>query len=147
MSQSIETKPKVSIGMPVYNGEQFLHKRIDSLLAQTFQNCELIISDNASTDSTPSICNEYLKKDKRIRYFRQERNMGVIWNFNFVLDQAKSDYFMWAAVDDIISSNYLEKNIEILESDKNVVGSTSKMEIYEVTDDHFKSNPVDHAFK
>ena len=90
MSQTIETKPKVSIGMPVYNGEQFLHKRIDSLLAQTFQNCELIISDNASTDSTPSICNEYSKKDKRIRYFRQERNMGVIWNFNFVLDQAKS---------------------------------------------------------
>ena len=100
--------PKVSIGMPVYNGERFIRKALDSLLAQTFTDFELIISDNASTDATPEICKEYAKRDNRIRFIRQPKNMGAIWNFNFVLQEAQGEYFMWAASDDMWASNWIE---------------------------------------
>lgn len=94
------TVPKVSIGMPVYNGEPFIREALDSLLAQTFTNFELIISDNASTDGTEAICREYAAMDKRIRYVRQPENRGPTANFKFVLDEAVGEYFMWAAADD-----------------------------------------------
>ena len=70
-------KPKLSIGMPIYNAENFLRNRLDSLLSQKFSDFELIISDNASTDLTEQICKEYLSKDNRIQYFRQEKNIGL----------------------------------------------------------------------
>lgn len=126
---------KITIGLPVYNGEKFIHKRISSILEQTFSDFELIISDNASTDSTSKICNEFQKKDKRIRYIRQEINIGVTQNYNFVCEQANSDYFVWAQVDDIWLSNFLEKNIEVLDSNHDVVGSMSKIDFYEETDE------------
>jgi len=85
---------KLSIGIPVFNGEKFLRQCLDSLLTQTFANFELIISDNASDDSTSDICNEYSKKFKNFRYFKQKKNMGIKWNFNFVLEQAKCNYFI-----------------------------------------------------
>lgn len=132
------TIPKVSIGMPVYNGEEFLRKKMDSLLSQTFTDFELIISDNASTDSTPLICKEYLQKDKRIRYTKQEKNMGVIWNFNFVLQQARGRYFLWTAADDIILPHFLEKNVIVLETKKNFVGSISKLRINRDFQDPFE---------
>ncbi len=69
--------PKVTIGLPVYNGEKFLNEKIDSLLKQTFSDFEIIISDNASSDNTKIICEKYLKKDNRIKYYRQEKNIGV----------------------------------------------------------------------
>lgn len=133
MSESTNTvnNPKVSIGMPVYNGERFLRNRLDSILSQTFTNFELIISDNASTDSTASICKEYSNKDKRIRFILQEKNMGALWNFDFVLQDAKCKYFVWAAVDDIWTPDFLEKNVSILDSNKNVVGSIGNVEYYE----------------
>jgi len=77
MNQQI--RPKVTIGLPVYNGEKFIRKNLDSLLSQSYPYFELIISDNASTDSTSSICKEYEKKDKRIRYIRQKKNMGAVF--------------------------------------------------------------------
>lgn len=92
--------PKVSIGMPVYNGEKFIRKALDSLLTQTFTDFELIISDNASTDATAEICKEYAAKDARIRYVHHSINRGSVWNFNFVLKEACEEFFMWAAADD-----------------------------------------------
>jgi len=112
---------KISIGLPVYNGEKFIHKRIESILSQTLHNFELIISDNASTDKTSLICKEFASKDNRIRYFIQERNMEMVWNFNFVLDKAKCDYFVWAGVDDVWLPEFLEENIKALENDKKSV--------------------------
>jgi len=98
---------KASIGLPVYNGGKFIRETLDSLLAQTFTDFELIISDNASTDDTEAICREYSAKDKRIRYVRQSENLGQLLNFEFVLDQAVGEYFMWASADDLFSSNWL----------------------------------------
>lgn len=104
-----QSKPIVSIGMPVYNGERFIRDALDSLLAQTFTDFELIISDNASTDATETICRDYATKDIRIRYVRQTENLGAISNFQFVLNQATGVYFMWAAYDDKWSVDWLEQ--------------------------------------
>jgi len=99
---------KVSIGVPVYNGARHIGRALDSLLAQTFPDFELIISDNASTDDTQRICEAYESRDQRVRYIRQKYNMGPLGNFNFVLNQAEGDYFMWAAHDDAWDSQFLE---------------------------------------
>lgn len=119
--------PKVSIGMPVYNGERFIRKALDSLLAQTFTDFELIISDNASIDGTEGICRKYEKIDRRIRYIRQPKNMGAMWNFNFVLQEAQGEYFMWAATDDFWQPQFIEANYRILSLNREIVSSISKV--------------------
>jgi len=111
--QSTKT-PQVSIGMPVYNGEPFIREALDSLLAQTFTDFELIISDNASTDGTEVICREYELKDDRIRYVRQAENRGPTANFQFVLDEAVGEYFMWAAADDRRHPDFVDLAVKVL---------------------------------
>lgn len=93
-------KTLVSIGMPVYNGEKYIGKALDSLIKQDYENFELIISDNASTDGTWEICREYAARDPRIRLHRNEKNLGARINFDVVLQLARGRYFMWAAADD-----------------------------------------------
>lgn len=122
--------PKVCIGIPVYNGEKFLRNALDCLLNQSYENIEIIISDDTSTDSTKSICEVYMKKDLRIKYILQKENLGAFHNFNFVLTQAKSKYFMWAEVDDKWEPEFIEKNIEVLESNPKIVGSISEVSWY-----------------
>ena len=112
---------RVSIGMPVFNGEAHLREAIDSLLKQTCKEFELIISDNASTDSTPEICREYADNDDRITYIRQATNIGVTANFEFVLDLAKNTYFMWAAADDRRDPNFIATLIRILDGEADIV--------------------------
>jgi len=96
----VDDKLLVSIGMPVYNGEKCIRRAIDSLLAQDYENFELIVSDNASTDGTWQICQEYTAKDTRIRLNLNKKNLGARANFQLVLDLAQGPYFMWAAADD-----------------------------------------------
>ena len=91
--------PLVSIGMPVFNGEDYVEAALDSILTQTFTNFELIISDNASTDRTEEICNDFADSDDRIRYYRQEKNLGAAANFNRVFELSSGKYFKWAAHD------------------------------------------------
>ena len=122
--------PKLSIGLIVFNGEKFIANAITSLLNQTFNDFELFISDNASTDSTQKICKEFAKNDKRIIYFRQLENHGADWNFRFVLNKASGEYFMWAAADDIWDSTFVEKNIFNLKSNKNLVCSISEVDFF-----------------
>jgi glycosyltransferase involved in cell wall biosynthesis len=112
--------PAVSIGMPVYNGEAFIREALDSLLAQTFTDFELIISDNASTDGTEMICREYASNDERIRYVRQPENRGATANFQFVLDEAVGAYFMWAAADDRRHPDFLRFALQVLSDDASV---------------------------
>jgi len=118
---------KLSIGLPVYNGELFIERAIESILAQTFTDFELIISDNASTDSTQEICQNFSKMDNRIRIFKQEKNIGIHRNFYFLLSQAKGEYFAWAAVDDYLDKDFMEKNLKVLESHNSIVSSIGKI--------------------
>ena len=140
-------KPKVSIGLPVYNGEKFIQKKLDSIIEQSFTNFEIIISDNASTDSTQRICEKYVKKDNRIYYFRQKKNMGVWWNYDFVLQKARYDYFLWTAVDDLLLATFLEKNIAILERNSNIACSISKMKLYGEKTKSLEIKPNDSIFQ
>lgn len=107
---------RVSIGMPVYNGEAYLAEAIDSILAQEYEDFELVISDNGSTDGTEAICRAYAAKDARIRYHREEHNRGAAWNFNYVVHLARGDYFRWACHDDSIAPSHLRRCVEALEA-------------------------------
>lgn len=107
--------PRVSIGLPVYNGELHLSEALDSLLSQDFRDFEIILSDNASTDGTEAVCRAYEARDSRIRYIRQLTNIGPTENFNFVLSQASAEYFMWAAHDDVWESDFLREMVSILD--------------------------------
>jgi glycosyltransferase involved in cell wall biosynthesis len=113
--------PRVSIGLPVYNGERYLALALDALLAQTFTDFELIISDNASTDATPVICAQYAARDRRIRYSRNRVNIGGAPNFGRVFQLATGEYFMWAAHDDLEAPTYVQRCVEVLARDPTVV--------------------------
>jgi glycosyltransferase involved in cell wall biosynthesis len=113
--------PKVSIGLNVYNGGQFIRGALDSLLSQTYVDFELIISDNASTDNTEDICREYSARDARICYIRHLENKGPFFNYKFVLDSAVGEYFMWAAHDDYWFPNFIKELAQILDSRSDIV--------------------------
>jgi len=123
-------KMKITIGIPVYNGEKFLGEKISSILNQNYNDFELIISDNGSTDSTKEICKEFANKDTRIRIFSHEKNLGPNWNFNFILEKARGEYFMWTAIDDKILQGFIEKNISVLEANNMIVCSISQVKPY-----------------
>jgi glycosyltransferase involved in cell wall biosynthesis len=111
----------VSIGLPVYNGERYLEEALQALLAQTFQDFEIIIADNASTDRTGEICWQYAAHDCRIRYYRHAQNLGAAPNFNRTVELAAGDYFKWACHDDLCAPEYLDRCVAVLDRDPSVV--------------------------
>ncbi|MCP5098435.1 MAG: glycosyltransferase [Chloroflexi bacterium] len=110
--------PRVSIGIPTYNGARYIRRALDSLLAQTHQDFEIIISDNASTDETAVIIHDYMQKDGRIRYTRNDVNRGATYNYNHVLALARGEYFKWMADDDVIHPQFIEKCVDELGRDR-----------------------------
>jgi glycosyltransferase involved in cell wall biosynthesis len=119
-------QPKVSIGLPTYNGGRYLGETLDAILAQSFAEFELVVCDNASTDGTEDICRSYASVDPRIRYVRHERNLGVSRNFNAAFHLATGQYFKWASSDDLIDPTFVERCVRILDDDKSVVAAFSR---------------------
>jgi glycosyltransferase involved in cell wall biosynthesis len=113
--------PRVSIGLPVYNGERYLSEAIDGILAQTFDDFELVISDNGSTDGTEAIGRRYAAQDRRVRYHRHAQNRGGSWNYNTVFALTTAEYYMWHACDDRIGPTYVERGVAVLERMPEVV--------------------------
>jgi glycosyltransferase involved in cell wall biosynthesis len=113
--------PRLSIGLPVYNGERYLPESLDALLGQTYSDYELIISDNASTDGTQEVCREYAARDPRIRYVRQPENIGACPNHNFLVHEARGELFKWASHDDLYARTLLERCIEALDDRPDIV--------------------------
>ena len=113
--------PRLSVGLPVYNSESYLAQSIESLLGQTYEDFELIISDNASTDGTADICKRYAEQDSRIRYVRQPRNIGLAPNHNFVFAESRGELFKWAASDDLYGRELLQRCVEALDEHPDVV--------------------------
>lgn len=130
--------PRVSIGLPVFNGENYLEDAIRTTLAELYSNFELIISDNASTDGTEAICRDYASQDKRIRYLRADRNLGAAPNYNRTFHEARGEYFKWSAHDDMTEPEFLARCVEALDSDPGVVLAHSRVRIV----DH-KGNEVE----
>jgi glycosyltransferase involved in cell wall biosynthesis len=125
----MDQKHRVSIGLPVYNAEKYLEQALDSLLAQTFENFVLVISDNASTDHTQSICQAYQKKDPRIQYYRNEKNLGIAPNFRRAFQLSSSEYFKWAPYDDLIAPDFLARCVAVLDQNPDVILVYSKVKI------------------
>ena len=113
--------PVVSVAVPVYNGERFLEESVESILAQTYQDFELILCDNASTDRTEEICRRFMERDGRVRYHRQARNVGASRNWNKAFALSRGRFFKWHADDDLLDPHYLERLVSILESDPGCV--------------------------
>jgi glycosyltransferase involved in cell wall biosynthesis len=126
--------------MPVFNGERFLAAAIECILAQTHTDLELILSDNASTDSTADICDYYRVRDSRVRYFRQSSNIGPTANFHFVMDSRRGEYFMWAAYDDVRGHDYLSRVLELLTDHPTAVLAHCWQQILESTNAEIPSS-------
>lgn len=121
----MSTIPRLSIGLPVYNGEPYLAEALDALLGQTFTDFELIISDNASIDATEEISRRYAAYDSRVRYIRQARNIGCAPNHNVLVEEARGEYFKWASDDDLYARNLLELCVAALDEQPHVVAAHS----------------------
>jgi glycosyltransferase involved in cell wall biosynthesis len=106
--------------MAVYNGENYIREAVDSILCQTYSNFELIISDNASTDKTQQICEEYKAKDDRVKYYRNEKNLGAVPNLNRVFKLSSGEYFKWADHDDNLAADFLAKCVAVLDKNQTV---------------------------
>ena len=117
----MNTTPRLTIGLPVYNGQNYLAESLDALLGQTFEDFELVISDNASTDGTAAICRRYEKLDSRIRCIRQLHNIGLAPNHNLLLEQARGELLKWASHDDLYARDLLERCVEALDEHPHVV--------------------------
>lgn len=117
----MNTVPRLSIGLPVYNGEEYLAESLDALLGQSYEDFELIITDNASTDGTEAICRRYVSRDSRIRYIRLPKNIGAAPNHNFAFTEAKGELYKWASHDDLYGRDLLRRCIEALDEHPNVV--------------------------
>jgi glycosyltransferase involved in cell wall biosynthesis len=111
----------VSIGVPVYNGENYLAAALNSILGQSYKRLEIIVSDNGSSDATEQVCRRYASLDPRIRYCRSEINRGSAWNFNTVFNLGRGEYFKWWAHDDVCDPSYIGKCVSVLERDPSVV--------------------------
>lgn len=120
-----ENHPRVTIGVPVFNGGSFLAETLDSLLNQTFSDFEIVISDNASTDRTEQICRDYVARDPRIRYYRSDVNRGAAWNHNRVFELSRGDYFKWNSADDLCAPEFLARCIAALDEDQSAVMACS----------------------
>jgi len=107
MNMNVDSPVTCSIGLPVYNGENYLRDALESVLAQDFEDFELIIADNASTDGTEAICQEYAKRDPRVRYIRHPRNIGAAKNYDYVFHCADGEFFNWLAHDDVLGPSFL----------------------------------------
>lgn len=118
--------PQVTIGVPVYNGEKYLDGALEALCAQTYQDLEIFISDNGSTDSTPNTIKKWAAQDTRIHHVRHDETMPAKEHFKWVIKQSTSPYFCYAAYDDLWSENYIEGLIEPINKNPNALVSIPK---------------------
>jgi glycosyltransferase involved in cell wall biosynthesis len=131
MTSRTTRTPQISIGLPVLDGEKHLPRCLDSLLGQTLTDFEIIISDNASCDSTPEICHAYSALDGRIRFLRNETNLGLAANYNRVFRESRGTYFKWAPHDDWIDPEFLAKCHATLEAERDVVACTTAVTLHD----------------
>ncbi|HVX16182.1 MAG TPA: glycosyltransferase [Pirellulales bacterium] len=145
------TKPKLSIGLPVYNGENYLAEALDCLLSQTYVDFELIVSDNGSTDGTESIVRAYAARDERIRYVRQPANRGAGWNFSETFRLARGEYFKWAAHDDLCDVEFFARCVAQLDRDPSLVLCFSRSAVIDqfgqMVPDHASGDPNEVSFQ
>jgi glycosyltransferase involved in cell wall biosynthesis len=121
-----ENHPRVTIGVPVFNGEAFLAETLESLLSQTFSDLEVVISDNGSQDRTQEICQAFATRDPRVHYYRNEVNRGAAWNHNRVFELAQGEFFKWNSADDLCAPEFVARCVAALDQDPTAVMAISQ---------------------
>jgi glycosyltransferase involved in cell wall biosynthesis len=139
--------PLVSIGVPVFNGERFLPAALDSLLGQSLPAFELIISDNASTDATGAICEDYVRRDRRVRYIRQPTNIGAPRNWNVLVHESRGTFFKWASANDYCAPTMLERCVKVLQEDPTTVLCYGLTQLMDGDEQPIPAHHSDHAFR
>ncbi len=114
-------RPRVSVGMPVYNREKYVAAAIEAHLNQSYADFELVITDNASTDRSEDICRAYAAKDPRVKFYRNPGNLGAAGNYRRCFELSVGEYFRWTPSDDLVSSNLLERAVQVLDSDPSIM--------------------------
>ena len=149
----IKNNPRITIGIPIFNGEKFIQSKLENIISQTFQDFEIIIYDN-SNDKTPEICRDFMAKDQRIQYFHEKKRSGWIQGWLKVMKKAKYEYFILASVDDLWSSNFLEDNIRELDENPSAVASIGILEyfkknneVHENKKQNWKNRIFSHSFQ
>jgi glycosyltransferase involved in cell wall biosynthesis len=112
---------RVTVGMPVYNGVRYLEQAVESILAQDFDDLEVLLADNASTDGTLEMCHAFAARDERVRVLPSEVNRGLAWNHNRVVEAATGEYFKWAAYDDVYLPGFVSACVDVLDTRPEVV--------------------------
>ena len=129
----VKALPKVSVGIPTYNRPDGLRRTLRCITSQMYTNLEIIISDNASPSSeSEEVAREFMKSDSRIKFFRQTKNVGAIFNFKFVLGKSTGDYFMWAADDDTWSEDFISETLDVHLQNPDCTLVFSHMEIIDI---------------
>jgi len=126
-----ERPPRLSFGLPVWNGEASIRRCLDSLLTQDFSDFEVVVSDNASTDGTSQILEEYAARDPRVRVSRNQENIGQIENVNLVFRQSRGEYFRWIGVSDWLEPQYASRCVEVLDADPGAILVTTYFRIHQ----------------
>jgi len=127
--QTSSNTPRVTIGIPVYNGEEYLASTLDTVLQQTYSDFTIIIADNASTDRTQEICADYAERDARIQYIRNPENVGASGNYTKCFEPAKTEFFRWQNADDPIEPTLLERCVKALDKNPDAVLSYGKTKL------------------
>lgn len=124
----------VTVGVPVYNGERFVRRTLEHLQKQDYPEFTVIITDNGSTDGTELICREFVASDHRFRYFRSDINRGVSRNYNWALELADTELFLWNPADDLLAPTFLSKCIEALNGAPRSVIAYSRVQLVDEND-------------
>ena len=125
----MNNSPKVSIGLPVFNGEEYILKCLNSIKRQNYKNIELIISVNLSTDKTKSIVKTFKKQNSWVKVFFHKKKISLTDNFLFTLKKSSSDFFMWISHDDYISNNFIKNAVLFLLKEKTCCVVQSKTQL------------------
>jgi glycosyltransferase involved in cell wall biosynthesis len=129
--------PRIGIGVPVYNGGTYFAEMMESLLAQTFGDFLVVVSDNCSTDDTEATARGFAARDARVRYHRNHTNIGASPNFNRAFELVGDcTYFKWAAHDDLYAPTFLERCVEALDSRSDAILAYSMVDVIDETDGH-----------
>lgn len=139
------TTPLITVALPVYNGERFLERSLRCMLGQDFEDFELLISDNGSTDATGEICRAFAAADHRVTYLPSDRNRGLAWNWNRPVPLARGHFFKWVAADDEHEPAYLRRTLAALQTDPGAVLAHSRT--VDIDEDGKVLSPVEHGLR
>lgn len=138
--------PKVTVGLPVYNGADYVGGAIGSVLAQTFDDFELLILDNASTDRTEAICRAFAAADPRVRYERRPDNVGAAGNYNGCVERARGRYLQWLCHDDLVAPTFLERTVAVLDGRPDVALAQGRTRQIDEDGEPLPPGPGDNVF-